>query len=135
MEEISCGGVVESDGKILILRKFSGDWVLPKGRIEMGETMEEAAMREVKEETGVKGEIVKYIGYIRYTYTIRQKKNVSKTVHFYAMNAVSTDLHPQREEGFVQAAFVEPEMAMKLIRFDAEKKMIRKAREIQRKRG
>lgn len=133
MKEISCGGVVEADGKILLLRKFSGDWVLPKGHIEMGETMEEAAIREVREETGIHGEILKYIGYIRYSYTIRNRKNITKTVHFYAMRALNNELQPQREEGFAQAALVELDVAMRLIRFDAEKKMILKAREIQRK--
>ena len=38
---------------ILLLRKFNGDWVLPKGRIEAGEQKKEAALREVLEETGV----------------------------------------------------------------------------------
>ena len=52
-EEKSAGGIVLLDEKALILRRFSGDWVLPKGHIEEGETPEIAAMREVREETGI----------------------------------------------------------------------------------
>ena len=49
-EEISAGGVVLFGNAILMLRKFNGDWVLPKGKVEEGENNEEAALREVSEE-------------------------------------------------------------------------------------
>ena len=52
-EEISAGGVVLFGNAILLLRKFNGDWVLPKGRIEAGEQKKEAALREVLEETNL----------------------------------------------------------------------------------
>ena len=61
-EEISAGGVVLFGNAILLLRKFNGDWVLPKGKVEEGENNEEAALREVAEETGVKAETLKYLG-------------------------------------------------------------------------
>ena len=53
-EEVSAGGVVLVGNAILLLKKYNGDWVLPKGKVEPGETHEETALREVKEETGVK---------------------------------------------------------------------------------
>ena len=65
-EEISAGGVVLFGNAILLLRKFNGDWVLPKGKVEEGENNEEAALREVAEETGVKAETLKYLGEIHY---------------------------------------------------------------------
>ena len=134
MEEISCGGVVMHEGRVLLLKKFNGHWVLPKGRIEDGETKEEAAVREVEEETGTLAEIQKYIGYIKYAYTIRDSMQIFKTVHFYYMRPIKNRLIPQREEGFAQAAMMETEMALKLIRFEAEKKMIQKAQELDRRR-
>lgn len=130
MEEISCGGVVMHRGRVLLLKKFNGQWVLPKGRIEAGETKEEAAVREVEEETGTRAEIQKYIGYIKYSYTIHGSTQIFKTVHFYYMHPIESRLVPQREEGFAQATMMETEMALKLIRFDAEKKMIQKAQEL-----
>ena len=48
-EEISAGGVVLFGNAILLLRKFNGDWVLPKGRVEEGEQRKDAALREVLE--------------------------------------------------------------------------------------
>ena len=59
-------------GKILLLyknykNKYEG-WVLPKGTVEYGEQHEETAVREVREETGVIADIVKYVGTSRYTF-------------------------------------------------------------------
>ena len=59
--EKSAGGVVIYDNAILLLRKYNGDWVLPKGRIEKDEKIKEAALREVKEETGTQAEVIKYL--------------------------------------------------------------------------
>lgn len=134
MEEISSGGVVISKGRVLLLKKFGGDWVLPKGRIEPGESREEAAIREVREETGAVAEIQKYIGYIKYAYTLRETTQIHKTVHFYYMRAKHAQLVPQREEGFAQAALLPADMAVKLVRFDAEKNMILRAQELDRMR-
>ncbi len=59
-EEISSGGVVVFGNAILLLRKYNGDLVLPKGKVEPGEELAETAKREVKEESGVSGVITKY---------------------------------------------------------------------------
>ena len=63
---VSCGGVVIFRGKILLLYKnfrnrYEG-WVLPKGTVETGESFEQTALREVKEETGVEAHINEYVG-------------------------------------------------------------------------
>ena len=60
MKEVSSGRVVVLNGRVLALKKYRGDWVLPKGRLEGDESLEEAALREVYEETGIKTEIVRY---------------------------------------------------------------------------
>ena len=81
-EEVSAGGVVLFGNTILLLRKFNGDWVLPKGKVEEGENNQEAALREVSEETGVKADILKYLGEIHYTFKENWDENraVHKTV-------------------------------------------------------
>ena len=66
IEAVSCGGVVIHRGKILLLyksyrNKYDG-WVLPKGTVEEGEDYKDTAVREVKEEAGVDGTIINYIG-------------------------------------------------------------------------
>ena len=54
---LAVGGVVIRDGKVLLIRRGKppalGEWAIPGGRVELGETLEEAAEREVREETGV----------------------------------------------------------------------------------
>jgi ADP-ribose pyrophosphatase YjhB (NUDIX family) len=47
------GGIVLLDGRLVVRRTASGDWVLPKGHIEPGETAEQTAIREIAEETGL----------------------------------------------------------------------------------
>lgn len=50
----SAGGVVVNNGKICLVLQPGNSWCCPKGRIEKGETLEEAACREIREETGLK---------------------------------------------------------------------------------
>ena len=66
VEAISCGGVVIYRWKILLLYKNQNGkylgWVLPKGTVEPGETYRQTALREVREESGATGSIIKYVG-------------------------------------------------------------------------
>ncbi len=128
-EEVSAGGVVVLGNTILLLRKYNGDWVLPKGKVEAGETHEETALREVKEETGVKASIEKYLGEIHYTYKENwdQQRGVHKIVFWYLMNTKSMDTVPQREEGFVEAKFIHIDRVLDMARYDDEREIIRVA--------
>ena len=131
MVEVSSGGVVVFGNTILLLKKYNGDWVLPKGRLEKGENIKSAALREVLEETGVKGEIISYIGSIHYNYeNLKQKEIVSKTVHWYLMKSGSMDCTPQRKEGFVDAMYVHVDKAKDLLRYTDERKIISKGIEL-----
>ena len=74
IEAVSCGGIVIYRGKILTLyksyrNKYEG-WVLPKGTVEPGENHEQTAVREVYEESGVHGTIIKYVGKSQYSFSI-----------------------------------------------------------------
>jgi len=88
-QEISAGGVVfkkEQDvfRVVLYCRNNATQWCLPKGKIESGETKEEAALREVKEETGLTGEIIRHINDIRYEYfSSKRNLKIKRTVHFF----------------------------------------------------
>jgi len=65
---VSTGAIIEKDGKFLIGKRnkepYKGDWTFPGGKIEGGETAEEAIVREVKEEMGVDFEITEFLGYL-----------------------------------------------------------------------
>ena len=125
-KETSAGGVVVVGNAILLLRKYNGDWVLPKGRIKQGEELTDTALREVQEETGVKGEIVRYLGNVTYFLNGKSanREKAQKTVHWYYMKARNMDCTPQRSEGFVEAKYVLIHRAIQLVRYDDERKII-----------
>ena len=127
MKEISAGGVVISNSNVLILKKFHGEWVLPKGRTEEGENLEETALREVEEETGIICDIERYIGYVRYNYKRFDGVKIEKTVHYFYMKRKSGLLEPQKEEGFKEACFVNSDMAIDRLKHYAEKNMVERA--------
>lgn len=131
IEEVSSGGIVVFGNTILLLKKFNGDWVLPKGRVEQGEKLREAALREVLEESGVKAEIIDYIGNVTYEYrNLKRQDTVSKTVHWYLMKASNMDCTPLKKEGFIEAVYVHMNKVLKIVRYEDEAKMIRKGIEM-----
>lgn len=130
IEAVSCGGVVIFRRKILLLyknfhNKYEG-WVLPKGTVEEGETHEETALREVREESGSIAEIVDYIGKSEYTFNVSED-TVEKEVHWYLMTAGSYYSKPQREEYFMDSGYYKYHEAYHLLRFPNEKQILEKA--------
>ena len=92
--EVSSGGVVfrtlRGEPVVALCRRWRGRvWCLPKGGIEPGETVKEAALREVREETGVVAQILQRLGETRYRYrrsdTRGNPVEVAKRVTFYLM--------------------------------------------------
>ena len=130
VEATSCGGVVIFRGKILLLyknykNKYEG-WVLPKGTVEEGEEYKETALREVKEETGVDGLIIKYVDKSQYTFST-STDTVVKNVHWYLMMADSYYSKPQREEYFMDSGYYKFHEAYHLLKFSNEKQILEKA--------
>jgi 8-oxo-dGTP pyrophosphatase MutT (NUDIX family) len=66
-------------------------WSLPKGHIEAGETPEAAAIREIREETGISGSIVAPLGVIDFWF-MAENRRVHKTVHHFLLQAVGGEL-------------------------------------------
>lgn len=103
--EVSAGGVVfrREGGNIEIAlaarRTRKGDlvWGLPKGGIDEEESHEAAALREVREETGLDAEIEGDLGQIRYFY-VWEGVRVRKAVHFYLMRATGGDITAHDDE-------------------------------------
>ena len=99
--EVSSGGIVYrregSDLRILMIADRQGRWSFPKGLVGRSEAAEAAARREVREETGIEGEILCLLGETRYFYR-RNGQVVNKTVYFYLIRALSRAITPQLSE-------------------------------------
>lgn len=98
-KELSAGGVLfkEVDGEYyvaVIHRSKQNDWTLPKGHVELGESLEDTALREVEEETNNKAVVLKKIG--SFSYSVEDKeKNVTykRTVHWFLMKSKGDNSH------------------------------------------
>lgn len=130
IEATSCGGVVIFRNKVLVLYKnyknrYEG-WVLPKGTVEPGESYEQTALREVKEETGVSAKIVEYLGKSQYSFSA-YTEIVEKEVHWYLMLSDSYYSKPQQEEFFLDSGYYKFYEAYHLLKFANEKMILQKA--------
>lgn len=123
-ETISCGGVVVHNSSVLILHNISGKWVLPKGTKETGESLEQTAIREVKEETNIDGTIHEYITETNYSF-IKDNITYNKTVHWFLMMPYSYNCIPQAEEGFDKAEFVDINQAINQLYFENERNVVK----------
>jgi 8-oxo-dGTP pyrophosphatase MutT (NUDIX family) len=101
--EFSAGGVVVRDDEVVVIvptrRAADGSKVLalPKGHVDPGETPVQAAEREVREETGVVGELVQELGETRYWYR-RDGQTIGKSVSFFLFSYVKGDIADHDDE-------------------------------------
>lgn len=94
-DEAFGGVLLDAQGRVCLVRPVGrGVWALPKGHLDPGETKTEAALREVREETGFDAELSEYLGQISYTFLETRSKEpvtVAKTVDFWAMVRVGDE--------------------------------------------
>jgi len=106
MVEAAGGLVFNKDGYILMIFR-NGKWDLPKGKLEIGESVEECAIREVEEECGISGLIIENkIKDTYHTYDLEGEKILKRT-YWYKMNTdFNGKLTPQIEEGITKVSWV-----------------------------
>ncbi|HXG64382.1 MAG TPA: NUDIX hydrolase [Blastocatellia bacterium] len=104
-EKLAAGGVVIDARNgveplaLLVHRPQYDDWSFPKGGLDEGETFEQAALREVREETGIECRVVRPLASVRYRYRTRSGAERPKLVHYFLMEP--TGGFPQPQEGEV----------------------------------
>ena len=138
VDEVSAGGLVIdfSGTKGLLIGRYDQKdanrerllWSLPKGHIEEGETPEEAAIREVAEETGITSEISRELGVIDFWFMAGGKR-IHKTVHHYLFKEISGILTPQESE-VDEARWFPLEEIVNLLAYPDEKKLIARSGEL-----
>ncbi len=134
-KQVSAGGAAfrEIDGKLevaLVLMIPEMRWQLPKGIIDPGETPEQAALREVREEAGIECELIEPIETIEYWFVDSRSGTpirIHKFVHFYLMRYVSGDVADHDHE-VAEARWFPVDEAISTLAFDSEKSVVILAR-------
>ncbi len=130
----SAGGVVfrrDDDGIKVVLVSVKGGtvWTLPKGLIEKGEEPEEAAVREVREETGLRGSVVDCLGTSSYWYFLKDENTkYHKTVHYYLMeySGGNTEEHDREVN---DASWFRIDEALKMLKYKGDREILERAKE------
>jgi 8-oxo-dGTP pyrophosphatase MutT (NUDIX family) len=139
--EVSAGGVVyrRSEGRIEVIlasrRTRRGDiaWGLAKGGIEADETIEEAAVREVREETGLEARIERSLGETRYLY-VWEDVRIRKTVHFFLMKATGEGSVNDRDDEMEDVRWFPLDRALKRAAYRGEREVLGRAASVLRGR-
>ena len=120
----SAGAVVLDGDRCLVMRR-GRTWIFPKGHIEPPETAEDAARREVREETGLEVAIEAYVGVTRYGFRSPDGRLNRKRVDWFAARLLGGTI--QLEPHFSEARFVEREEAVRLLTFRNDRRIVEQA--------
>lgn len=127
---LSAGGILFDRGQVLTINWTTKDAVeFPKGTIEPGETNEQAAVREVFEETGYLTTVVRPLGSTTYEFDLEDGRHYRKTVEFFVLaRANDTEPTPNRQEGEnFENMWLEPAEVLRLLTHDDSKELLREA--------
>jgi len=104
----AAGGIVENDEKKYLFIYRNGKWDLPKGKMEAGEEPSETAIREVKEECGIKNIVIDHFLLDTYHLFTENKKKRLKITHWFKMREQDKSrLIPQTEEGIEKVEWID----------------------------
>jgi 8-oxo-dGTP diphosphatase len=118
---LAAGGLVLREGDVAVVhRPRYDDWSLPKGKLDPGEDFEEAALREVWEETGLRCRIESTLGDTNY----RDRKDRAKLVRYFRMTPESGEFEPNDEVD--ELRWLPPEEAIDMLTYDFDRELVGK---------
>jgi len=111
----AAGGLVQRKNKFLFIKR-NGVWDIPKGKLEKGEKVKQAAVREIVEECNVNPPKIKeHLIDTFHTYEMKGKKILKKTYWFWMeANKKDRKLKPQKEEGITKVKYIKPSKFVKI---------------------
>ena len=110
----AAGGIVKRKKKYLFIER-NGIWDLPKGKIDLGEDKQEAALREIEEECGIKCDpVIKKLAETFHVYDYKGKKTIKLTYWYSLTYDGNKNLIAQSEEGITQAVWVDKSRALQM---------------------
>ncbi len=122
MPSEAAGGVVVRDGLVVVgHRPRYDDWSLPKGKLDPGESFEQAALREVEEETGLVARLVRELPSVEY-----EVRGRPKLVRYWLM-AVEADAGFEPNDEVDELRWLSPAAAVELLTYDRDKGVVRAA--------
>jgi 8-oxo-dGTP diphosphatase len=128
---VAVGGVIyrlrAGRPELLLIKKQQGFWTLPKGRVKPGESDQEALAREIREETGLDGQIETLVQQVRYTIN-KASRPRPKIVTYYIVRANEGDLRPNIGEGIQHVRWFPMRAALRRIRRPRIRAVARAAR-------
>ena len=116
MIEAAGGLVFNKDGDILMIFR-NGKWDLPKGKLEIGESVEECAIREVEEESSIVGlYITEKIIETYHTYSLKGEEILKRTYWYKMRTNFDGELSPQIEEGITKVSWIDKDQISEKIK-------------------
>jgi 8-oxo-dGTP pyrophosphatase MutT (NUDIX family) len=114
---VAGGGLVLNQNNDFLFIHRNGKWDLPKGKAEMGETIEQTSIREVEEETGVRNlQITNYCGHTYHTFSRKGKLKLKLTHWFIMETDFDEKLKPQKKEGIDKAVWINKKEAIQALK-------------------